>query len=242
VRQDTSREAASTAKRLAAGLATILVAGSQLFCGPPRVVEPVALPPPVPMQSVPQDTAPKEEPRLVPPEAYVRTYLELFGGLVPTEVQARARAGDGTQLFDTWADYSAALGFPDYRLDLPRGQYTNAIMVATFERVGIALCDRAVEHDLKGKAPIGSRVVFAFDGADPPDVASFAPKFDVLHRTFLGYPAALAPDGRAQRFFGLFNEVKKHHTASKKGRFSPSEAGWASICYGLIRHPEFHLY
>ena len=37
--------------------------------------------------------------------------------------------------------------------------------------------------------------------------------------------------------------VVKEHTADHvKSRFSPAQSGWAAVCYGLIRHPEFHLY
>jgi hypothetical protein len=210
-----------------------------------------------------QDTAPKEALRMVPPEAYMRTYLTLFGGLAPPggacddvrpceparplEVQRRARGADGAQLFDTWDDYFASLGFPDYRIDMPRGTQTNALMVATFERLGVALCDRAVEHDLKSKpaVPVAERVIFAFDApAGDVDRAAFEPRFDVLHRTFLGYPARLAPAARAPRFYGLFDEIVKRHAApgAPRSRFSPQESGWAAVCYGLVRHPEFHLY
>jgi hypothetical protein len=218
--------------------------------------------PPTPVAAIPGhdkialDTAPKEEVRLVPAEAYMRTYLQLFGGLAPLEVQRRARGADGAQLFDTWDDYLGALGFPDYRNDLPRGAQTNALMVATFERVGVALCDRALEHDLRapkptkgGKPtappPLAERLIFAFD---PPatkiDAATFAPRFDVLHRTFLGYPAALAPTDRTARFLELYLATATKHAApgADKSRFSPDEAAWATVCYGLVRHPEFHLY
>ena len=79
---------------------------------------------------------------------------------------ARA-AATAPQLFDTWDDYVSALGFPDYRLDIPRQTQTNALMVATFERLGVALCDRAVEHDLKGRGSAAagrtSALIFAFD-------------------------------------------------------------------------------
>ncbi len=217
--------------------------------------------PPRPVGAIPGhdkvalDTAPKEELRLVPAEAYVRTYLQLFGGLAPLEVQKRARGADGAQLFDTWDDYLGALGFPDYRNDLPRSTQTNALMVATFERVGVALCDRAVEHDLsgprpKGKAkppgppPLAERVVFAFElPAGALDKAAFGPRFDVLHRTFLGYPAALAPTDRITRFHELYTSTVARHSKpdAEKSRFTPEEAGWANVCYGLVRHPEFHL-
>jgi hypothetical protein len=178
----------------------------------------------------------------------MRTYLHLFGGLAPLDAQKRARGGDGNGLFDTWDDYVSALGFPDYRLDIPRQIQTNALMVATFERLGVALCDRAVEHDLRpakgrGPIPIDERVIFAFEmPAGPVDDKEFAPRFDVLHRTFLGYPAALAPPAREGRFFTLYSTIVAEHAKDAKSRFTPQEAGWAAVCYGLVRHPEFHLY
>ena len=65
----------------------------------------------------------------------------------------------------------------------------------------------------------------------------------MLHRTFLGYPAALAPTDRATRFLGVYDGVVAAHAVSSvKSRFSPAQAGWAAVCYGLVRHPEFHLY
>lgn len=183
---------------------------------------------------------------MVPPEAYMRTYLTLFGALAPLDVQKRARGADGSQLFDTWDDYVSALGFPDYRLDIPRQTQTNALMIATFERLGVALCDRALEHDLKSKdpVPIAQRLVFAFDvPASEVDEKAFAERFDVLHRTFLGYPASLAPPERIKRFFDLYRGVEADREKTKeKLRFTPREAAWAAVCYGLVRHPEFHLY
>ena len=184
---------------------------------------------------------------MIPPEVYMRTYLQLFGGLVPLDAQKVARGKDGAQLFDNWDAYVSALGFPDYRTDIPRQTQTNALMVATFERLGVALCDRAVEHDLKAKPPLplAQRAVFAFYLPKGGQVleSSFIPRFDVLHRTFLGYPAALAPPSRTPRFFALYRDIlATHAAASPRSRFSPEEAGWAAVCYGLVRHPEFHLY
>jgi hypothetical protein len=193
-----------------------------------------------------EDTSPKEDLRMVPPEVYMRTYLQLFGGLAPIEVQKRARGADGPSLFDTWDDYVSALGFPDYRLDIPRQTQTNALMVATFERLGIALCDRALEHDWKESPapPVHERVIFAFE--EPREAVtpvSFAQGFDVLHRTFLGYPASLAPPEREARFYRLHRQVTAEHWRSfPRSRFTPDEAGWAAVCYALVRHPEFHLY
>jgi hypothetical protein len=228
----------------------VLAAASVFTMGcaaaPPPLVAPVPGGTLQPSAVALEDTTPKEDLRMVPPEVTMRTYLRLFGALAPLDFQKDARGRDGGNLFDTWDDYVAALGFPDYRLDVPRQTQTNALMVATFERIGIALCDRALEHDWKGNPPppVQERVIFAFDPTKG-DVspADFAPRFDVLHRTFLGYPASLAPAERAPRFYALFETIAKGHaTADAKSRFSPDEAGWAAVCYGLVRHPEFHLY
>jgi hypothetical protein len=196
--------------------------------------------------SLPEDTTVKEAPRMMTSEAYVRSYLQLFGGLAPLsaiEAQNAAKGKDGSQLFDTWNDYLLALGFPDYRVDIPRQTTPNAVMVASFERVGIALCDRALEHDWLASpaTPADQRLIFAFDEpGDTLDQATFEAGFDVLHRTFLGYPAKLAPVDRVSRFYTLYQSTVAAHT--KATRFNASQAGWAAMCYGLVRHPEFHLY
>jgi hypothetical protein len=192
---------------------------------------------------LPEDTSVKEAPRMMLAEAYMRSYLSIFGGLSPMQAQAAARGKDGSALFDTWNDYLLTLGFADYRVDIPRQTQPNAVMVASFERVGVALCDRALEHDWKSMpaTPADQRLVYAFDEPmDPPDAATFAAGFDVMHRTFLGYPAALAPVDRTARFRDIYDGVVAKHTS--KTRFTPAEAGWAAVCYGLVRHPEFHLY
>jgi hypothetical protein len=228
----------------------LLLALAGCASGPPEKIPAVPGPPPPVHGVTAEDTSPKENLRMVPPEVYMRTYLRLFGGLAPLEAQKRARAGDGGNLFDTWDDYVSALGFPDYRLDIPRQMQTNALMMATFERLGVALCDRAVEHDLRpgkggqGLLPDSQRLVFAFElPSGPLDARDFAPRFDVLHRTFLGYPAALAPPQRAGRFYKLYEQIVADHAKdAPKSRFTPQEAGWAAVCYGLVRHPEFQLY
>jgi len=231
-------------------LATVATVAAVAACAsrPPSVVEGKNIGALEPKGDALVDTSPKEDVRMVPPEVYMRTYLHLFGDLAPVDAQKRAKGGDGAQLFDTWDDYVSALGFPDHRMDQPRQTQTNAVMMAAFERLGVALCDRALEHDWKGppqnEAAKKKRIVFAFD---PPtkalDQDAFATGFDVMHRTFLGYPASLAPTPRTARFFKLYQDVEKSHaTSSPKSRFSPSEAGWAAVCYGLVRHPEFHLY
>lgn len=205
---------------------------------------------PTPLSAIPghdavvQDTTPKEAQRLLPPEAYIRSYLQLFGGLAPLEAQAAAKATNGG-LFDSWNDYLSALGLPDYRVDVPRGTQINTLMLATFERLGVALCDRSVQHDLHGMMapPVEQRVLFSFDAPVTLDEAGFASRFDQLHRRTLGYPAALAPDGRQARFFKLYTDtVTAHGDKMAPKAFTPSEAGWAVVCYGLVRHPEFHLY
>jgi hypothetical protein len=217
--------------------------------GSPDVVSPSAPAPLAVRGTAPEDTAPKANLRMVPPEAYMRTYLQLFGGLAPLDAQRLGRGKDGGQLFDTWDDYVSALGFPDYRLDIPRQTQTNAVMIASFERLGIALCDRALEHDLTGMTgkpppPVVARLIYAFElPSGDVDLAGFTARFDVLHRTFLGYPASLAPPQRAARFFQLYRDVESDHAQKKqRSRFTPAEAGWAAVCYGLVRHPEFHLY
>lgn len=170
---------------------------------------------------------------MVPPEVYLRAYLGWFGGLAPLDVQARARPKG---LFDAWDDYLAALGLPDYKIDLPRQTQSNTLMLATLGRLGEALCVRAAEHDLHAKQP---PVLFAFD-AHVRSFDDFVPRFDVLHRTFLGYPVRLAPADRAQKFFALYTEVVAHHRAKKP--LSPDETAWAAVCSALVQHPEAELY
>lgn len=194
------------------------------------------------------DTTVKDAPRLLPPETLLRTYGQIFGGMAPIALQTRLRGSQGTQLFDAWTDYLGVLGIPDLRRDLPRGTQTNALMLAAFERIGVALCDRAVENDLATNPvrPVAQRLVFAFDTPTSPalDVSTFTARFDVLHRTFLGYPVRLAPQDRVPRFLALYQQTLARHTVPDAGRslFAPWQAGWATVCYALIRHPEFHLY
>jgi hypothetical protein len=201
----------------------------------------------VPLSQVPghdalaQDTTPKQAQRLIPAESYLRSYLMIFGSTDPLQTQTALRATT-TSLFDSWTDYLAALGVPDYKLDAPRQGQTNALMVAAFERLGVALCDRSLELDLQ--KPVGQRQVYDFAIDDQPMTADrFAQGFDVLHRTFLGYPLALAPADRADRFFALFQQrVASSKAPGAPKKLTANQAGWASMCYGMVRHPEFHLY
>jgi hypothetical protein len=201
-------------------------------CGA-SAVNPSAPQPLPPAREVVLDTTPKERRRMVPPEVYLRAYLGWFGGLAPLDVQARAKPKG---LFDAWDDYLAALGLPDYKIDLPRQTQSNTLMLATLGRLGEALCVRAAEHDLHAKQP---PVLFTFD-ARVQSFEDFVPRFDVLHRTFLGYPVRLAPPDRAQKFFALYSEVAGHHRA--KAPLSPDETAWAAVCSALVQHPEAELY
>ena len=215
-----------------------LVVLAFVACGPANVIHPT---PPTPLAiqlGVPIDTTPKERRRMVPPEAYLAAYLTWFGGLAPLDVQQRAR---GKAMFDAWDDYLSALGLPDYRLDLPRATQSNTLMLATLGRLGEVLCARAAEHDLRGKAPppIDARVIFAFE-AGATDVALTA-GIDVLHRTFLGYPLALAPQGRGPRLIALYRAVAAHH-AGAKAPLTADETAWVSVCSALVQHPETGLY
>lgn len=209
-------------------------------CAPPLVIAAREEAPPAPTLVTAQDSSPKEDVRMLPAEAFLRTYLQLFGSTSPLEVQRRAR---GNGLFDSWNDYAAALGLPDHRNDLPRSTQTNALMIATFDRLAIALCVRAAEHDLRAEVAPAQRLIFAFAGTPrPADARAFAASFDVLHRTFLGYPAALAPTGRTEEFFALFRATVARHQKEPGRGLGPFEAGWAAVCLGLARHPEFHTY
>jgi hypothetical protein len=200
--------------------------------------------------SDPQPAPTAAQPDPLPPghgtsvDTYIRSYLRIFGGLAPLDAQKALTGSDGPQLFNAWDDYLGALGLPDYRYDVPRLTQTNTLMLATFERAGVALCDRALEHD----RTMTPHFVFDFDVHAPvASVQDFAPRFDILHRTFLGYPAALAQTDRVTRFYQLWtNNAQLHATAPPSdagvSRFTANEAAWAAVCYGLVRHPEFHTY
>jgi hypothetical protein len=196
-------------------------------------------------EDLPQDITVKEGPRLLPAETYMRSYLQLFGGLAPLDAQTALRGTNG--LFDTWKDYLAAMGMPDYTLEIARNPQTNSLMIAAFERMGVALCDRAVEKELQAdtRPPAAQRTIFAFDlTTAEPTQAEFTERFDVLHRTFLGYPVKLAETDRVARFFKVYGDTVAAHAAkgAPKYSFTPPLAGWATVCYGLVRHPEFHAY
>jgi hypothetical protein len=206
-------------------------------CGSADVIPPSAQRPLPELHELVGNTTAKARSRMVPPEAFLRAYLVWFGGLSPQEVPKRAH---GFNLFDSWPDYLAALGLPDYQIDVPRVTQSNTMMLATLGRLGEALCVRSVEHDLHARTAPEARVVFAFEPKPEPTLAEFAPRFDVLHRTFLGYPAELAPEGRIAKFFALYQQVAAHHAASRP--LTPDETAWAAVCTALVQHPETELY
>jgi len=204
-------------------------------------IGPTAAKPLPPHREVMIDVSLKAPRRMLQAEAYLRAYLVWFGGILPLEVQARAR---GRSLFDSWTDYLAALGLPDLELDVPRAEQSNSLMVAAFGRLGEALCIRAVEKDLHGgKTPLESRSVFAFEVTKAtPTLAEFATRFDILHRTFLAYPAQLAPPDRTERYFALYRDVVARRASHKRGPLTSDETAWAAVCAALIQHPEVGLY
>ncbi len=236
-------------RAIAAIAAITAVAAAGCSKDSPR--EPVASVQEVPVTSLPgheslaEDTSRKAEPRLLTQEALIRSYMAIFGDVSPMAMQVRLRTGSAS-LFDTWGDYLGALGLPNYETDTPRTGQTNALMLAAFERIGVALCDKAAEADLgRAARPLAQRTLFRFEVPTAPlTEAEFRARFDLLHRTFLSYPLALAPTDRAGHFRALYNDVLTRHAQPDAGAFTatPAQAAWASVCYGLVRHPEFHLY
>ena len=204
-------------------------------CGPASVVHPSAPEAAGVHETIAIDTTPKARRRMVPPEVYLRAYLGWFGGIAPLDFEKRAKPKG---LFDTWDDYLAALGLPDYKIDLPRAMQSNTLMLATLGRLGEALCVRAVERDRK--LPVEQRGVFAFK-LEAPSAEDFATRFDVLHRRFLSYPAKLAPDDRTARFFELYHQVAARHVGAKQP-LTADETAWAAVCTALVQHPETELY
>jgi hypothetical protein len=204
-------------------------------CGAPDTIAPAA-PSPLPeSHAVVLDQSPKQRRQMVAAEAILRAYLTWFGGLLPSEVVQRAHGGN---LFDQWTYYLAALGLPDYHVDAPRVSQSNTVMLAALGRLAEALCVRSAEHDLHARPPLGARVVFAFEPAENPSRDQFAAGFDVLHLTFLSYPASLAPAGRLDRYYALFRDVAEHH---RDKALTAEETGWAAVCTALVQHPEAEL-
>lgn len=218
-------------------LVPVALFASMVACGSRDVIRGErSLAPPAAREFV-LDQTPKAQRRMVPPEVFLRGYLAWFGADSPRDAFLRARGAD---LFDSWHDYLGALGLPDHHVDTPRLDQSNTVMSAVVGRLAEALCVRSAEHDLRSGVPIGERRIFAFDVDDIATVKAFSPGFDVLHRTFLGYPAALAPPARVERFFTLFKHVVANHRPGEK--LSPQVAGWAAVCTALVQHPEARSY
>lgn len=177
------------------------------------------------------------QPRLVPPEAFLRAYLSWFGVVLPNDAFLRARGDD---LFDRWPDYIAALGLPDDHADTPRITRSNTVMLAAVGRLGEALCVRSAQRDLHEHTALDKRTLFAFDVIAHPTLAQFSAMFDVLHRTFLGYPATLAPHDRVQRFYQLYQRIAG--SSDKRSKLSADETAWVGICSALVQHPEATVY
>jgi len=98
----------------------------------------------------------QDQPRVLPAETYIRSYLHLFGrplarggakGAARKRRQRPLRHVERLPRVDGHARLSGR--------HTPRSQ-TNTLMLATFERLGIALCDRALEHDWAVSAPRSS--------------------------------------------------------------------------------------
>lgn len=177
------------------------------------------------------------KPRMVPPEAFLRAYLAWFDSDDPYDVFLRARGDD---LLDRWPNYLAALGLPDHHVDAPRLTRSNTVMRAAIGRLGEALCVRAAQRDLHDRAPADKRMLFAFDAVAAPTRAQFATAFDVLHRTFLGYPSSLAPRNRVDRMFELYRRIAADR--DPKAVLTADETAWVGVCTALVQHPEASVY
>lgn len=204
---------------------------------PPVVIEKLSSGELPPSRTITLDTSPKAERRAVAAEVFLRAYMYWFGTTEPREAAARAR---GDNLFDLWSQYLAALGLPDYHVDSPRVSKSNAIMLATIGRLGEALCVRTAERELGTSVPVEQRRVFAFDSQPNLSYTDFVSRFDVLHRTFLGYPFALASPSRGAVFYAMYQRVEQRHRAG--GRLPADRLAWAAVCTALVQHPEAWLY
>ena len=207
-----------------------------LSCSRPDVIAPSAEQRLPGHREIVLDPSPKARRRELPAEAILRAYLLWFGTTSPDEVFRKAHGDD---LFDRWPHYLAALGLPDYHVDAPRIAQSNTVMIATLGRLGEALCIRSAEHELHARLAVEQRHIFAFDAVESLDRVAFVPRFDVLHRTFLGYPVEHAPPERVDRYLELHRRVAARHPS---GTLTASEMGWAAVCTALVQHPEAGLY
>jgi hypothetical protein len=155
--------------------------------------------------------------RMVPTEAFLRAYLTWFG-LAPDQV-GRARGND---LFDRWVVTSRHSACPTINSTrrVHAKQHGHARRAW---RLG-ERCASGPRARSARRPPIDKRVVFAFDARDQTTRDDFI-QGSVLHRTFLGYPARLAPASR--RPVLPHRVVASRHTASL---LTPDELGWAAVC------------
>ena len=184
---------------------------------------------------------------MVPPEVTMRTYLHLFGALAPLEFQKGARGATARASSTRGTTTSPRSGSPTIASTSPaRRRPTRSWWPpssASASRSATARSSTTGKED--AAEPVQERVIFAFD---PPKGHVSTAQTSLrgstcLHRTFLGYPARSRRRERSQRFYALYETIAKEHAkAAPKSRFTPDEAGWAAVCYGLVRHPEFHLY
>lgn len=229
----------------------LMVAGCR--SAPPELVKPREQPAAA-VQTAPRESFEPREARLVAAETLIRSYTAIFGDLMIPEHRKGYDVSNRNARYFGWQEHLSALGLPDYLQDLPRVTQTNTVMVAEFERLAATLCDRAANKDLrpgankpltpelKALVQVEAPPVFAFQAKPGPiTLDEFRPRFDVLHRTFLGYPAELAPPERTPEFHALYTQVEARHRKEGKGA-PPFVSAWSAVCQGLSRHPEFHHY
>ena len=153
----------------------------------------------------------------------MRTYLHaLRRARAARRRRSDARAATAAASSTRGTTTSSALGFPDYRLDVPAADADQRADGRDVRAARASRCATArVEHDLERRRPRArpsSRAPRSSRSTPPKgDVAAaaFAPRFDVLHRTFLGYPASLAPPQRMARFYAA---LPRHRGGPRQGR------------------------
>ena len=179
----------------------------------------------------------------------MRTYLQLFGGLAPLDVQKRARGGDGARSSTPGTTTSRRSASPTIASTSRASTQTNALMIADVRaaRRG-ALRSRASSTICKGQAAAArpSALVFAFD------LPARARRR--RGRSRRGSTSCTAPSSATRRrsrrrsararFFQLYRDIvaRPRQGATRSRASPPTRPAWAAVCYGLVRHPEFHLY
>ena len=160
----------------------------------------------------------------------MRTYLQLFGGLAPLDVQKRARGGRRRAALRHVGRLRVGAGLARLPLRHPAAdadQRAHGGDVRAPRRRALRPRARARSASAEGRraaagASASSSRSSCRQGAGSTWQPS-APRFDVLHRTFLGYPAPLAP---AAAHGALLPAVPRHRRLgtprpTPKSRFSP---------------------